>query len=118
MKEKEHHNHIYGQCKRHMHAYVLVELTNGTTVDGIITGLDDENVYFAIPERNEGNMENMQRHPQAQRPFGGGYGHHGPGYGYGGPGYGHGPGYGYQSPFTRLILPLTAIAALTLLPWY
>ncbi len=32
-----------------MHSYVLAETTDGTKFDGIITGLDDEYVYFAVP---------------------------------------------------------------------
>lgn len=115
---------IYDICKEHMHAYVLAEMTDGTQVDGIITGLDENHVYFAVP------MGCSDGHDGQERQFGG-YGYGYPGYGgYGGfdPGYGYGgyggfdPGFGYGAypgqRFRRLVLPLAAIAAISLLPWY
>ncbi|WP_249870128.1 hypothetical protein [Oceanobacillus saliphilus] len=104
--------HMYELCKNHMHSYVLAQTTDGEQFDGIITGLDDEYVYFAVPldspESGEQDYGDM-------RAFG--Y----PGYGY--PGYGF-PGYGYppfgrpRRRFRRLVLPLAALAALSILPWY
>ncbi|MFD1037706.1 hypothetical protein ACFQ3N_04650 [Virgibacillus byunsanensis] len=92
-----------------MHSYVLAETTDGTQVDGIITGLDDENVYLAVPT-DQYEQQQMQPYPgqNYQRQFG---------YGFGGYGY---PGYGYGRPhrFRRLILPLVALTALSALPWY
>ncbi|HLS07322.1 MAG TPA: hypothetical protein VK079_05135 [Bacillota bacterium] len=127
MTNKNHSQHIYDLCKDHMHAYVLVETNDGSTFDGIITGLDDENVYFAIPT-GQGNAGSMpgQSHPamsRQQRQFIGKYpsGGYGPGAGYGYGGYGgYGPGYYNYPPrrFDRLILPLAALTALTILPWY
>lgn len=121
MKEQHGYNHIYDLCKRYMHSYVLAETVDGSKVDGIITGLDNEYVYFAVPINSTEQLSH-QNESQSYRQFGPGYG---PGYGLGyGPGYDYGPGYGYPgygysgSPFRRLILPLTAIAALSLLPWY
>ncbi|SHG23002.1 hypothetical protein [Ornithinibacillus halophilus] len=148
-----HHKHkeMYELCKTHMHSYVLAELTDGSQFDGIVTGLDDENVYFAVPTEvpegvpSQGQMpvqqgvtgqmslpqqgqpmqypvqqgqpmqmpgnQQMPMFDQGQRVFGWGY----PGYGYGYPGY----GYGYGRPrFRRLVLPLAALAALSVLPWY
>lgn len=94
-----------------MHAYVLAELENGDKIDGIITGLDDEYVYLAVPVNGEHDMESMSM--GESRIFG--Y----PGYGYG-PGFGYGGFYGGYPPrrFRRLVLPLAGLAALTLLPWY
>ncbi|HLS35040.1 MAG TPA: hypothetical protein VK061_02260 [Bacillota bacterium] len=112
--------HIYDICKKHMHAYVLAEMTDGSKIDGIITGLDDDYVYFAVPK---GCAENDQRQFYGGGyqsgyhggGFGGGYGGYGPGYGYGyGPGFGGYPG----QRFERIVLPLAAIAAISLLPWY
>lgn len=100
-------NQMYEQCKKHMHAYVLAELNDGTSVDGIITGLDDEFVYFAAFNDTQTDPVSMDHN---YRQFGYGYGY--PGFGYGGYGYG-GPG-----RFRRLVLPLAALAAITLLPWY
>ncbi|MFC2949933.1 hypothetical protein [Virgibacillus sediminis] len=108
------YQHMYEQCKKHMHSYVLAEMVDGTKVDGIITGLDNENVYFAVPigGANQPYAEHDYRdgYPD-ERVFGYGY----PGYGYGFPGYGY-----YRPPrrFQRLILPLAALAALSVLPWY
>ncbi|MGJ9459369.1 hypothetical protein [Oceanobacillus sp. CF4.6] len=100
--------HMYDLCKNHMHSYVLAQTTDGTQFDGIITGLDDEYVYFAVP------IEDAQQshHQDDSRLFGYGY----PGYGY--PGYGY-PGYGRpRRRFRRFILPLAALTALSILPWY
>lgn len=100
--------HMYDLCKSHMHSYVLAQTTDGSNFDGIITGLDDEYVYFAVPV--DPNQEAYQGH-EDNRQFGFGY----PGYGY--PGY----GYGFGRPprrFQRFILPLAALAAISILPWY
>ncbi|MEW9674972.1 hypothetical protein ABRT01_02080 [Lentibacillus sp. L22] len=105
-------HHIYETCKQHMHAYVLVEMADGSKVDGIITGLDDEYVYLAVPiDQREQEMSDPWRMQQ--------YGY-GPefGYGYGYPGYGNPGYYGPPRRFRRLILPLTALVALSILPWY
>ncbi|WP_096270303.1 hypothetical protein [Paucisalibacillus globulus] len=105
------HKHMYDLCKTHMHSYVLAELEDGTNFDGIITGLDEEYVYFAVPIENEVNSQ-MMPNMNEQRQFGW--------YGYGYPGFGY-PGYGYFGPrrrFRRLVLPLAALAALSVLPWY
>ncbi|SFA82316.1 hypothetical protein SAMN04488072_102125 [Lentibacillus halodurans] len=105
--------HMYELCKKHMHSYVLAEMNDGTQVDGIITGIDDEYVYMAIPI---GQDNNMGSHHQHHRPFGfGGFGYGYPGYGYGFGGY---PGYGRPRRFSRLVLPLAALTALSVLPWY
>lgn len=100
-----------------MYRYVLVQTSDNQYYDGIVESVDDNHLYLAVPvggemEREESNDE---------RVFGGvGYG---PGFGYPGygyPGYGF-PGYGYYRPrrrFQRLVLPLTALAALSLLPYY
>ncbi len=99
---------MYDLCKSHMHSYVLAQTTDGSNFDGIITGLDDEYVYFAVPV--DPNQQAYQGH-EDNRQFGFGY----PGYGY--PGY----GYGFGRPprrFQRFILPLAALAAISILPWY
>ncbi|ASK64245.1 hypothetical protein CFK37_00610 [Virgibacillus phasianinus] len=101
--------HIQDLCKQHMHAYVLAETNDGRKIDGIITGLDDEYVYIAIPIDQS---ENQPYRGNDERQFGYGYG-----YGYPGPYY-HG---GYGRPrrrFNRLVLPLAALTALSILPWY
>ncbi|MFB4169762.1 hypothetical protein [Virgibacillus sp. JSM 102003] len=107
--------HMYELCKNHMHSYVLVEMSDGSKVDGIITGLDDEYVYVAVP-LGQGDEQHANAFPSdhQQRQFGFGYGY--PGYGY--PGYGYGYGFGRPRRFRRLILPLAALTALSVLPWY
>lgn len=126
MNKKGNHQHIYDLCKDHMHAYVLAEMVDGSHVDGIITGLDNEYVYFAVPMEQESrssypveqHISYMYDHDMRQ--YWGGY----PGPGYGGPGYGYGPGLGYgygnfpPRRFRRLVLPLAALTALSILPWY
>ncbi|WP_138416461.1 hypothetical protein [Aquibacillus sediminis] len=93
-----HHQHMYELCKMHMHANVVAKLNDGTEINGIITGLDQKNVYLSVP--NVG-YEPIER---GAPPFG---------YGYPYP-WGYGPGAGFR----RLVLPLTALVALSALPWY
>jgi hypothetical protein len=113
---------MYDQCRTHMHSYVLAQLHDGTSFDGIITGLDEDYVYFALPLENE-MAEQTMPNTQEQRQFG--YGWHGYG-GFGVPGYGY-PSYGYPSyggfygpgrRFRRFVLPITGLAGISLLPWY
>lgn len=126
MKNTNDYNHIYDLCKDHMHSYVLAEMVDGEKIDGIITGLDSNYVYFAVPVESEEQSNRSDHHDESSdRQFGYGHGY-GQGHGYGyGQGYGHGYnnyGYshGYNPPnrFRRMILPLTALAALSILPWY
>ncbi len=79
------HTHIYDICEQHMHAYVLLEMKDGMEADGIITGIDHENVYVAVPIG-----EDMQHDMREERQ----YGHHHGGYGGGYGGYGGHGGYG------------------------
>ncbi|MFD2042702.1 hypothetical protein ACFSTA_00100 [Ornithinibacillus salinisoli] len=172
------HKHMYDLCKTHMHSYVLAEINDGSQVDGIITGLDDEYVYIAVPI--DSTDPSAQTMPQGMMPQGMSQGmpqqgmpqqgipqgmpqqgmpqqgipqgmpqqgmpqqgipqgmpqqgmsqgmrnddtRYGFGYGYGYPGYGY-PGYGYpgfygpRRRFRRLVLPLAALTALSVLPWY
>jgi hypothetical protein len=120
-----HHNHMYDVCRSHMHRYVLVQTTDQQSFDGIVENVDETNLYLAVPigdgmEREEGNDERLI----GGVGYGAGYGYPGYGFpGYGFPGYGY-PGYGYpyyprpRRRFRRLVLPLAALTALTLLPYY
>ncbi|HEY0827434.1 MAG TPA: hypothetical protein VGE40_05030 [Bacilli bacterium] len=100
-----------------MHRYVMVQMKDGSHYDGIVENVDDENLYLAVPV---GEAESME----ARQYPGYGYGGYGvPLYGYTQPGlYGYQlPGYGHGFPrrrFRRSILPLAALLALTLLPYY
>ncbi|TQS75820.1 hypothetical protein DX933_06005 [Ornithinibacillus gellani] len=95
---------VYDLCKAHIHSYVLAEMNDGSKIDGIITGLDDEYVYMAVPFDQEQDVSQQMNHHNRQ-------------FGY--PGFGGFPGYSYPPRrFNRLILPLAALVALTALPWY
>lgn len=112
---------MYDICKNHLYRYVLVQTTDQQSFDGIVENVDETNLYLAVPEGEvEGVASNEER-------LLGGLGY-GPGFGYG-PGLGYGAGYGYpgygypyyprpRRRFRRLILPLAALTALTLLPYY
>jgi len=102
---------IYETCKQHMHSYVQVETTDGLKTDGIITGVDEESVYLAVPvSQNPAQMQQNNPNPSPTQ-FRGGYPY---------PGFQPGYGYGYPRPrrFRRLIIPLAFLASLSLLPWY
>ncbi len=108
MNQNQTYKDIYEMCKEHMHSYVLIETTDGLKTDGIITGVDEENLYVAVPlEQNEMQMRgnpNPAPNQFGRYPY------------FGGPGYGF--GYGRPRRFRRLIIPLAFVAALSLLPWY
>lgn len=120
-------------CMDHIHRYVLLKTIDGKSFDGIVEHVDDTNVYIAVPSgmpvREGGSHEEeMSRNQDSadERVFYPGIGNI-PGYGgfpYGYPGYGYWYGYGYPGygyapgRFQRLVLPLTALAALSLLPYY
>jgi small nuclear ribonucleoprotein (snRNP)-like protein len=120
-----HVHHMNNLCKQHLHKQVKAYTMDGECYEGYVEHVDDVNVYLIVEvdvERTEGN-ENEDRNDQheadEERGFGyGGYGY--PGYGYGYPGYGYGypgyygHGYGYGG-FKRLILPLAALTAISLL---
>ncbi|WP_420795499.1 hypothetical protein [Halalkalibacillus sediminis] len=91
-------SHPYNLCKNHMKQYVLIQTVDGQQIEGVIIDLDEDHVYLVT------SGEGMER--QFYPGFGGPYG------------YGSGFGYPYGGGLRRLILPLTAIAALSLLPWY
>jgi hypothetical protein len=124
------------KCLDHKHRYVMVETRDGRTYDGIVEDVDDERLYLAIPisgtegqgapvghmpyknaydraekqsssEEQSGDQAEKDQTPgQEDRQFVYGYP-----WVY--------PVYGYPFPrFQRFILPLAALAALTLLPYY
>jgi len=101
-------------CEQHIHKYVLVQTTDGMHFDGIVESLDDDYVYLAVP------VGAAELTPPQARGLTGLYGYGGaPWYGY--PPYGYGypyPHYGYGGRFRRLALPLAALAAISLLPYF
>lgn len=102
MKNQEAHE----ICKKHMYRYVSVTLTGGAVYDGIVENVDDDNLYLAVPI---GEMDQEQM--RAFLPYGYPYPHYGYPYPY--------PGYGFpRRRFRRQILPLAALLALSLLPYY
>jgi hypothetical protein len=139
------HTHTYDMktmCTHHMHRYVLVQTNDGRDYDGFVEHVDDQNVYLAVPigrlgteareEHNrdqKGNGNNERNHDESDQRINGfyggypgfgypGFGYGRPGYSYGFPGYGYYPGYGRRARFQRLILPLAALTALSVLPYY
>ena len=128
-------NHVYDLCKQHMNQNVLLQTKSGDQIEGVIENLDDENVYVIVPTRsNDYNEESRQYNPygggssypprpRPRPPYGpgprpphGGYPPYNPGYPpYYGAGYGQQPGPG--SGANRLIIPLAALAAISVLPF-
>jgi len=111
------YQHMYSLCKQHMNQYVLAQTVDGQNIDGIVTGVDGEYLYLAVPltdeERKHQELHQSQTRDTDERQYG--YGYAPGGYGYGAP-----YGYGYAPPgrFRRLILPLAALVAISALPWY
>jgi len=99
MRENLVYQDIYDACKRHMHSYVLIETTDGFRTDGILTGLDNKNVYLAVPVAEQERRKKSNRNTNSSQQI------------------------GHRAPFPprrfrRIIIPLAVLATLTLLPWY
>ncbi|CAM4309675.1 hypothetical protein L1N85_20645 [Paenibacillus alkaliterrae] len=95
-------------CENHKHRYVLAQTHDGWCCDGFLEHVDDEVVCLAVPcGMNEG--DNRAFLPQF------GY----PSFGY--PPYGY-PIYPYpyfpRRRFVRRVFPLSALLALSLLPYF
>jgi hypothetical protein len=105
-------------CQKHMHRYVCVWVKDGTMYDGIVEHVDNEKLYLAVPV---GEMENVNLpYPSNKCGCGshayGGYASYPPA-----PVPGRAFGYGFpygRRRFNRLILPLAALTAISLLPYY
>ncbi|SEU03383.1 hypothetical protein SAMN05421676_11542 [Salinibacillus kushneri] len=107
-KSQPHHQDLYSLCKSHMNKYVLAETTDGRQFDGIIINVDVENVILAVPIESD-NLSMYQDAQMAGQRQWGYYGSNPPyEYGY----------YGYRPRFRRLVLPLAALTALSVLPWF
>jgi hypothetical protein len=98
-----HKHEAQALCREHMHRYVRIQVADGSTVDGIIEFVDEEYVYMAVPVR-PGDEANDRR----------GYFPYVPGGFY--PPY-FNPYYP-GGRFRRVVLPLAALLALSLLPFY
>lgn len=126
MDKKKTHHEMYERCKQHMHSYVLVETTDGMQMDGIITGVDDENVYLAVPINQQepeyvptfSNVNPYDGYDRRSNPNPRSYPYGRNPYPYYPPRYGYGYGYRPNRRFRRLVLPLAFLAGLSLLPWY
>ncbi|BFH67694.1 hypothetical protein [uncultured Paenibacillus sp.] len=108
---------MYELCLKHIHRYVKVHTYDGCCYHGIVEKVDAEYLYLAVPAGQwmhyGGAGASMDRAFVPYGFYGGGY----PGYYFGGYYPGAFP-YGYYRPFNRLILPLAALTALALLPYY
>lgn len=80
---------IYELCKNHMHAYVMAELTDESRFDGIVTGLDQDYVYFAVPVEHDPHSYDEWRN-----------------------------GVNQKRRFNRVLVPISALESLHGLPWY
>lgn len=126
-------------CKKHINRYVLIQMNDGQVFDGIIESVDEDNIYLAVPIGDGQMMGHAGPAPHGHHCGCGQHGypyHHGPfdghqtrqpiapyggfyGPGFYGPGFGFAPGfYGPRRRFNRLILPLAAFTALSLLPYF
>lgn len=128
--------YFYDVCKKHMNQHVLLHTTTGEQIGGVITNIDEQNVYLTVPAR----PDEISDQDRQYNPYGGGPQHPPrprPPYGPGGNSYHPGPGprppYGGYPPYypgyppynpgpqpgspNQLIIPLAALAAISLLPF-
>ncbi|WP_051353112.1 hypothetical protein [Thalassobacillus devorans] len=85
--DRQNPSEIKEMCQTNHYYFVQIQLSDGSLVDGIIDGTDEDHVYLLVPVGDE--KEEME-----QRQFG--YSGFGP---YGG--YPYGAGYGYPRRFRR-----------------
>ncbi|WP_248926669.1 hypothetical protein [Paenibacillus hamazuiensis] len=101
-------------CRRHMHKYVVISMTDGSMYDGIVEHVDEERLYLAVPIGDIAEIE-----ARAFDPFG-----FPPAFPYTSP-YSH--PYSYPFPYTypymfgyhpdprfrRLVLPIAGVFSLS-----
>ena len=94
-------------CRSHMYRYVLVQTTDGHSIDGIIEHVDNDHVYLAVPIGPEDAeaAETRGYYPPYYPPYPPVY-----------PGYY--PPYFPRRRFRRVVLPLATLLGLSLLPYY
>lgn len=97
--DRQNPSQVKEMCQTNHYYFVQIQLSDGSLVDGIIDGTDEDHVYMLVPVGDE--MEETD-----QRQFGysgyGGFGGYGGYDGYGGyGGYPFGGGYGYPRRFRR-----------------
>ncbi|MEB1807976.1 MAG: hypothetical protein LPK26_11920 [Bacillaceae bacterium] len=97
-------------CQQYMNQHVMVQTADQQTYQGIIEHVDNDHVYLAVP------MDDMQQSGHGymrsdERQWG---------YPYAGFGYPYAPYpfYPRPRPFQRLVLPLAALTAISLLPFF
>lgn len=119
-----HKHHMHSLCQQYLHQNVMIQTNDNQSYQGMIEGVDDDYVYLVVPMDDMSG--GMHYRSEDQRFIGGpgvGFGGvpggwYGPGYGWYGPGYGY---WGYPRPrpgFRRLVLPLAALTAVSLLPFF
>jgi hypothetical protein len=91
--DMSHKQKMYDFCRQHMYHYVQMETADGSQYDGIVDGMDNDQVYLLAPIGDMNDDEN-------QRQFGGFGGFGGPFGGFGGPFGGFG-GFGFPFRFRR-----------------
>lgn len=111
-------------CEQHVNKPVYLQLQGNEGYSGVIEHVDDEHVYLLVPVDENGQyihlselmgqMEHTSHHMMRQYPY---YYQPYPNYYGGGYGHGYGYGYGYPRPYNwnRLVLPLAALTALSVL---
>lgn len=108
----DHKQHMYSLCQQYKHQPVQVQTTDYQVYQGIIEEVDDNNVYLIVPEGANGWMgDNMRQF--------GGYGYNPYQYNPYSYSYSYYPYYAYNPySYRRVILPLAALAAISLLPYF
>ena len=112
-----HKHHMHSLCQQYMHQPVMLQTQDHQVYQGMIAGVDNDNVYLMVPtDATDNSMYMRNDHANQTRQFGyGGFGYN-PYYSYNPYYY---PYYPYPRPgFQRLILPLAALTAISLLPYY
>ncbi|WP_238883382.1 hypothetical protein [Clostridium sp. YIM B02551] len=68
---------LHDKCKKYMNYHAVLKMKDGKMVDGIIVGMDEDNIIMLIPEdvmEEYNDDDNYGQHRQF-----GGFGHGGPG---------------------------------------
>jgi small nuclear ribonucleoprotein (snRNP)-like protein len=91
-------HHLYDHCKKFTYFHVIINMNDGSSMEGILEGVDQDRISVLVPEEVlEREDENDDRQ-------------------YGGYGYGHRPRRRFRR-FIRRFLPFALLASLTPYPY-
>lgn len=111
--EERNWNQMHNLCKQHMYFHVIVTMSDGKKVEGIITNVDGQNLHMMVPQDIQAQQQGGQSGQQGQQGSSGRVEEEEDRVWFGG----FGRPFGFRR-FYPGIFPLAGLAALSLYPYY